>query len=84
MFVSDALISVTVCLLCQSRELEVGVFCRDRRAMCAVRFLRLEEMMDNPDHSREFSLQPQGILHAKVHAKTCLGSVENLFDTTKC
>ncbi|XP_044051156.1 serine/threonine-protein kinase N2-like isoform X2 [Siniperca chuatsi] len=57
----------TFCIqLERSRELEVGVFWRDRRAMCAVKFLRLEEMMDNPDHSQELSLEPQGLLYAKL------------------
>ncbi|XP_059193544.1 serine/threonine-protein kinase N2-like [Centropristis striata] len=50
----------------RSRELEVAVFWRDRRAMCAVKFLRLEEMMDNLDQEQEFSLEPQGLLYAKL------------------
>ncbi|XP_035514516.1 serine/threonine-protein kinase N2-like [Morone saxatilis] len=50
----------------RSRELEVSVFWRDRRVMCAVRFLRLEEMMDNQNHNQEFSLEPQGLLYAKL------------------
>uniref|UniRef100_A0A3Q3XAL8 Protein kinase domain-containing protein n=1 Tax=Mola mola TaxID=94237 RepID=A0A3Q3XAL8_MOLML len=50
----------------RSRELEVIVFWRDRKAMCAVRFLRLEEMMEKQNHSQEFSLEPQGVLHAKI------------------
>ncbi|XP_010765528.1 serine/threonine-protein kinase N2-like [Notothenia coriiceps] len=61
----------TFCIqLERSRELEVAVFCRDRRAMCAVKLLRLEDMMDNQDHNQEFPLEPQGLLHAKVHATT--------------
>ncbi|XP_029017132.3 serine/threonine-protein kinase N2-like isoform X2 [Betta splendens] len=50
----------------RSRELEVGVFCRDHSSMCAVRFLRLEEMMDRPNQEQRFSLEPQGRLHAKL------------------
>nr|XP_046241830.1 serine/threonine-protein kinase N2-like [Scatophagus argus] len=57
----------TLCIqLERSRELEVGVFWRDQRAMCAVRFLRLEELMDNPNHKQEFSLEPQGLLYTKL------------------
>ncbi|KAL7391408.1 hypothetical protein ABVT39_008987 [Epinephelus coioides] len=57
----------TFCIqLERSRELEVCVFWRNRRAMCAVKFLRLEEMMDNPSHDQEFSLEPQGRLYAKL------------------
>ncbi|KAK9522078.1 hypothetical protein VZT92_018568 [Zoarces viviparus] len=50
----------------RSRELEVAVFWRDRRAMCAVKCLRLEEMMDNQNHSQEISLEPQGLLYAEL------------------
>uniref|UniRef100_A0A4W6CQB4 protein kinase C n=1 Tax=Lates calcarifer TaxID=8187 RepID=A0A4W6CQB4_LATCA len=53
----------------RSRELEVGVFWRDRTAMCAIKFLRLEEMMDNPNHNQGLSLEPQGLLYAKVHLR---------------
>ncbi|XP_028269225.1 serine/threonine-protein kinase N2-like isoform X2 [Parambassis ranga] len=57
----------TFCIqLERSRELEVSVFWRGRRAMCAVRFLRLEETMDNPNHNQGFSLEPQGLLYAKL------------------
>ncbi|KAM4745035.1 serine/threonine-protein kinase N2-like [Anableps anableps] len=47
----------------RSRELEVCVFWRHQRAMCAVKLLRLEEVMGNPDHNQGFSLEPQGLLH---------------------
>ncbi|XP_036954518.1 serine/threonine-protein kinase N2-like [Acanthopagrus latus] len=57
----------TFCIqLERSRELEVSVFWRDQRAMCALKILRLEEMMDKPNHNQELSLEPQGILHAKL------------------
>lgn len=35
--------------------------------MCAVGFLRLEEMLERPTHEQSFVLEPQGLLHAKVH-----------------
>uniref|UniRef100_I3K8X6 protein kinase C n=1 Tax=Oreochromis niloticus TaxID=8128 RepID=I3K8X6_ORENI len=50
----------------RSRELEVSVFWRDRRAMCAVKFLRLEEMMDNPITNQGITLEPQGLLYTKL------------------
>ncbi|XP_067428674.1 serine/threonine-protein kinase N2-like isoform X1 [Thunnus thynnus] len=57
----------TFCIqLERSRELEIGVFWRDRRAMCAVTFLRLEEMLDNPNRSEGLSLEPQGLIYAKL------------------
>ncbi|KAI3372115.1 hypothetical protein L3Q82_006963 [Scortum barcoo] len=57
----------TFCIqLERSRELEVGVFWRDRRAMCAVKFLRLEEMMEKQNHNQEFALEPRGLLYAEL------------------
>ncbi|KAM4576051.1 serine/threonine-protein kinase N2-like isoform 2-T4 [Odontesthes bonariensis] len=57
----------TFCIqLERSRELEVCVFWREPRGMCAVKFLRLEEMMDNSNHNQGFSLEPQGLLYAKL------------------
>ncbi|XP_051806523.1 serine/threonine-protein kinase N2-like [Acanthochromis polyacanthus] len=50
----------------RSRELEVGFFWRDRREMCAVKFLRLEETMENQNQKQNFSLEPQGRLYAKL------------------
>uniref|UniRef100_A0A8C6NMG7 Protein kinase N3 n=1 Tax=Nothobranchius furzeri TaxID=105023 RepID=A0A8C6NMG7_NOTFU len=49
----------------RSRELEVCIFWRDQRAMCAVKFLRLEEMMKNPNQSQGFRMEPQGLLYIK-------------------
>ncbi|XP_037535939.1 serine/threonine-protein kinase N2-like [Nematolebias whitei] len=50
----------------RSRELEVCVFWMDRSSMCAVKFLRLEEMMENQNHNQNFSLEPQGLLYIKL------------------
>nr|XP_054586387.1 serine/threonine-protein kinase N2 isoform X3 [Nothobranchius furzeri]XP_054586388.1 serine/threonine-protein kinase N2 isoform X3 [Nothobranchius furzeri] len=50
----------------RSRELEVCIFWRDQRAMCAVKFLRLEEMMKNPNQSQGFRMEPQGLLYIKL------------------
>ncbi|XP_060927552.1 serine/threonine-protein kinase N2-like [Limanda limanda] len=57
----------TFCIqLERSRELEVSVLWRDRAAMCAVKFLRLEEMMENQNHNQGLTLEPQGLLYAKL------------------
>ncbi|KAF6733915.1 Serine/threonine-protein kinase N2 [Oryzias melastigma] len=50
----------------RSRELEVCIFWRDQKTMCAVKFLRLGEMMENPTHNQVFSLEPQGLLFIKL------------------
>lgn len=36
------------------------------QALCALSFLRLEEMMENQNNNQEIRLEPQGVLHAKV------------------
>ncbi|KAK7933760.1 hypothetical protein WMY93_004656 [Mugilogobius chulae] len=52
------------CLQLQrSRELELSVFCRDPQIMCAVKFVRLEEMMEK--HHQILTLEPQGLLHVQ-------------------
>lgn len=38
----------------------------EAQAMCALSFLRLEEMMENQNNNQEIRLEPQGVLHAKV------------------
>ncbi|XP_016898545.1 serine/threonine-protein kinase N2-like isoform X2 [Cynoglossus semilaevis] len=50
----------------RSRELEVNIFWRDQSAMCAVKFLRLEEIMEGQNHKQELSLEPQGLLYTKL------------------
>ncbi|XP_053726673.1 serine/threonine-protein kinase N2-like isoform X1 [Synchiropus splendidus] len=50
----------------RSRELEVGIFCRNVATMCAVKFLRLEDLMDSTQLLQSFSLEPSGQLFAEV------------------
>lgn len=40
------------------------------QAMCALSFLRLEEMMENQNNNQEIRLEPQGVLHAKVPSRS--------------
>lgn len=51
----------------QSRELEISVYWRDWRSLCAVKFLRLEDFLDNQRHGMCLYLEPQGMLFAEVH-----------------
>lgn len=53
----------------KSRELEIGVFWRDWRSLCAVKFLRLEEFIDDIRHGMALQLEPQGLLFAEVNKK---------------
>jgi protein kinase N len=50
----------------QSRELEIAIFWKDWRQMAAVKFLRLEDFLDNQRHGIAIHLEPQGILFAEV------------------
>ncbi|KAG8447978.1 hypothetical protein GDO86_015182 [Hymenochirus boettgeri] len=50
----------------RSRELEIAVHWRDWRELCAVRFLRLEDFLDNERHGLCLQLEPQGKLFAEV------------------
>ncbi|XP_007542982.1 serine/threonine-protein kinase N2 [Poecilia formosa] len=50
----------------RSRELEVAVYWRDWRALSAVKFLRLEDFLDNRRHGMCLELEPQGIVFIEV------------------
>ncbi|NXE94478.1 PKN2 kinase, partial [Menura novaehollandiae] len=50
----------------RSRELEIAVYWRDWRELCAVKFLRLDDFLDNERHGMCLSLEPQGMLFAEV------------------
>lgn len=55
-------------IILQSRELEISVYWRDWRSLCAVKFLRLEDFLDNQRHGMCLYLEPQGTLFAEVRA----------------
>ena len=50
----------------KSRELEIDIYWRDWRSLCAVKFLRLEEFVDDTRHGMALQLEPQGMLFAEV------------------
>lgn len=50
----------------KSRELEIGVYWRDWRSLCAVKFLRLEEFIDDIRHGMALQLEPTGLLFAEI------------------
>uniref|UniRef100_A0A8C6TM86 protein kinase C n=1 Tax=Neogobius melanostomus TaxID=47308 RepID=A0A8C6TM86_9GOBI len=50
----------------RSRELEITVYWRDWRALSGVKFLRLEDFLDNQRHGLCLELEPQGILFIEV------------------
>lgn len=52
----------------KSRELEIGIYWRDWRSLCAVKFLKLEEFIDDVRHGMALQLEPQGLLFAEVKA----------------
>merc|ERR1719189_3514969 len=56
----------------KSRELEIDIYWRDWRSLCAVKFLRLEEFVDDMRHGMALQLEPQGLLFAEVSLPTNL------------
>ncbi|NXN15199.1 PKN2 kinase, partial [Indicator maculatus] len=50
----------------RSRELEIAVYWRDWRELCGVKFLRLDDFLDNKRHGLCLALEPQGLLFAEV------------------
>ena len=50
----------------KSRELEIDIYWRDWRSLCAVKFLKLEEFVDDDRHGLVLQLEPQGLLFAEV------------------
>uniref|UniRef100_A0A8C0ZXF1 Serine/threonine-protein kinase N1 n=1 Tax=Castor canadensis TaxID=51338 RepID=A0A8C0ZXF1_CASCN len=50
----------------RARELELAVFWRDQRGLCALKFLKLEDFLDNERHEVQLDLEPQGCLLAEV------------------
>lgn len=50
----------------RSRELEISVYWRDRRSLCALKFLRLEEFIDDVRHGMALHLEPKGLLFAEI------------------
>ncbi len=42
------------------------MYWRDWRSLCAVKFLRLEDFLDNQRHGMCLYLEPQGTLFAEV------------------
>ncbi|KAF3849428.1 hypothetical protein F7725_015925, partial [Dissostichus mawsoni] len=50
----------------RSRELEIAVYRKDWRALSGVKFLRLEDFLDNQRHGMCLQLEPQGLLFIEV------------------
>ena len=51
----------------EARELELAVFWRDQRGLCALKVLKLEDFLDNERHEVQLDMEPQGCLVAEVH-----------------
>lgn len=57
---------VMALFLLKARELELAVFWRDQRGLCALKFLKLEDFLDNERHEVQLDMEPQGCLLAEV------------------
>lgn len=49
----------------RNRELEIQVFWRDWRSLCAIKFLRLEEFIEDNRHGIPLQMEPQGIMFSE-------------------
>uniref|UniRef100_A0A8C7P0V1 protein kinase C n=1 Tax=Oncorhynchus mykiss TaxID=8022 RepID=A0A8C7P0V1_ONCMY len=50
----------------RSREMEIAVYWKDYRSLCALKYLKLEDFLDNQKHRVQLDLEPQGLLLAEV------------------
>ncbi|XP_015795944.1 serine/threonine-protein kinase N [Tetranychus urticae] len=50
----------------RSRELEIQIYWRDWRSLCAVKFVRLEDFVEEVRHGMALPLEPQGILFVEI------------------
>jgi len=50
----------------KSRELELLIYWKDWRSLCAVKFCKLEDFVDDYRHGMALQLEPQGILFAEI------------------
>lgn len=50
----------------RSRELEISIYWKDYRSLCALKYLRLEDFIDYHLNGMVIHLEPQGILFAEV------------------
>uniref|UniRef100_A0A8D3B2T1 protein kinase C n=1 Tax=Scophthalmus maximus TaxID=52904 RepID=A0A8D3B2T1_SCOMX len=50
----------------RSREMEMAVYWKDYRSLCALKYVKLEEFLDNQKHRVQLELEPQGLLLAEV------------------
>lgn len=48
---------------------QVDIYWRDWRSLCAVKFLRLEEFIDDVRDGMALQLEPQGLLFAEVRER---------------
>ena len=46
--------------------MEIAVYWKDYRSLCALKYLKLEEFLDNQKHRVQLELEPQGLLLAEV------------------
>lgn len=50
----------------RARELEISIYWKDYRSLCAIKYLRLEDFIDYHLNGMAIHLEPQGILFAEI------------------
>uniref|UniRef100_A0A8C4IG20 protein kinase C n=1 Tax=Dicentrarchus labrax TaxID=13489 RepID=A0A8C4IG20_DICLA len=48
------------------KEMEIAVYWKDYRSLCALKYVKLEEFLDNQKHRVQLEMEPQGLLLAEV------------------
>ena len=66
----------------QARELAITILWKDYRQVSAVKFLRLEDFLDDQRHGLTIDLDPQGILFAEVHFRPSNATFVSSLDVT--
>lgn len=64
--IGSPITKVHCCCMFQSREMEIAVYWKDYRSLCALKYVKLEEFLDNQKHRVQLELEPQGLLLAEV------------------
>ncbi|XP_053320255.1 serine/threonine-protein kinase N1-like isoform X2 [Spea bombifrons] len=50
----------------RARELQVSVYRKDFRSLCAIKYVKLEDFLDDQKHEISLELEPQGTLYCEV------------------
>ena len=64
--------------------MEISVYWKDYRGLCAIKYLRLEDFIDFYMNGMTIHLEPQGILFAEVSSEESTEILEAVLTLTGC